>query len=94
MGCHRNTAETGRGCRSVAERDLLFGGRDAGGVHPVRLARCRPGALFGEGGALLQGGAMECERGGEAERVALAAADGLGCDLVLAGQGLTAVPSR
>jgi hypothetical protein len=41
----------------------------------VGLALGRAGRVGGEGGTLLQRGAVEFERGGEADRVALAAAD-------------------
>ncbi|MDL4772886.1 MULTISPECIES: hypothetical protein [Thermomonosporaceae] len=42
----------------------------------MSLARGRSGGLGGQGRALLQSGAVQCERGGDADRVALAAADG------------------
>ncbi|GAA3616202.1 hypothetical protein GCM10022419_121850 [Nonomuraea rosea] len=61
-------------------------GCDTGGVHAVRLALGRAG--IGEGSALFQRGAVECERGRDADRVAVAAADGLP-----GGEGLAAVSS-
>ncbi|QKG19071.1 hypothetical protein ACTIVE_0707 [Actinomadura verrucosospora] len=42
----------------------------------MRFARGWSGALGGEGAALLQGGPVECDRGGDADHAALAAADG------------------
>ena len=53
-----------------------LGGRDAGGVDPVRLALGRAGGLGDEGSALVQCSAVEFEWIREADRAALAAADG------------------
>lgn len=54
----------------------LLGGRDASGVDPAGLALGGAGGFGGEGGGLLQRGAVEFERCGNAEGVALAAANG------------------
>lgn len=51
-----------------------LGGCDASGVHPVRLALSRAGAVGG-GSTLLQHGAVKCKQGHHADRIAGAAAD-------------------
>lgn len=49
---------------------------DAGGIHAVCFACSGAGGIGGEFDALLQCGLVEVYRGGDADRVALTAADG------------------